>query len=113
MDKKRQNIENYTVFLLDQFFSDKNIASKKMFGGVGFFREGIMFGMIDGGGTLLFKVDETNIKAYKDMGSQPFKSPSKKGSMPYWTVPSEVIEDRDRLNQWAEEAFEIALSNKK
>lgn len=84
-----------------------------MFGGVGFFREGLMFGMIDGGGKLLFKVDDSNLQDYKDNESQPFKSPSKKGNMPYWTVPAAIIEDRDQLNAWADKAFAVALKKQK
>jgi len=105
--------ESFTDFLLDQFSASETVTAKKMFGGVGFFREGLMFGMIDGGGQLLFKVDESNLQDYKDHGSNPFKSPSKKGSMPYWTVPAKVIEDRDQLNAWADKAFAVALKKQK
>ncbi|MGI9544462.1 MAG: TfoX/Sxy family protein, partial [Cyclobacteriaceae bacterium] len=111
--QKKKSKESYTEFLLDQFSDTAAVTAKKMFGGVGFFRESLMFGMIDGSGHLLFKVDESNLQDYKDHGSEPFKSPSKKGSMPYWTVPAEVIEDRHQLNTWADKAFAVALKKQK
>jgi DNA transformation protein len=41
-----------------------------MFGGIGFFKDGLMFGMI-GRGVLRLKIDETNQADYDAAGMQP------------------------------------------
>jgi DNA transformation protein len=64
-----------------------------MFGGIGLFHQGLMFGKI-GGDTFRLKVDEHNKKEYEDREMKPFYSEKKKKGMPYWEVPIEVFEDR-------------------
>jgi len=41
--------ENYIAFIKDQMSEIPNVETKRMFGGLGFFREGTMFAMIGGG----------------------------------------------------------------
>ena len=86
----------------------KNSDAKKMFGGVGLFHNGKMFGML-GGVTFRLKVDDTNRADYEAKGMQPHSSGSKKKGMPYWEVPAEVIEDKEQLKQWAEKAYQAAV----
>jgi DNA transformation protein len=55
--------ETYVRFIQDQLFEFGEIESKKMFGGLGFFKDGMMFGKI-GGETFRLKVDEHNQADY-------------------------------------------------
>ena len=66
---------------------------KRMFGGVGLFRDGLMFGKI-GSDVFRLKVDEHNKAEYEARGMKPFVHPTKKKGMPYWEVPADVVEDR-------------------
>ena len=99
-------------YLQDQLSDIGGVENKKMFGGIGFFKEGLMFGMI-GSDAFRLKVDESNQSDFEAHGMKPHYSESKKKGMPYWEVPAAVIEDKEALTQWANKSFEIALKGKK
>lgn len=101
--------EEYLKFIEDQLSEFGGFETKKMFGGIGFFKEGVMFGKI-GGETFRLKVDETNQKGYEDKGMKPFHSETKKKGMPYWEVPQDVLEDKIELSKWANTSFQVAIS---
>ena len=104
--------EDFLVYVQEQMASVEPFETKKMFGGIGFFKDGIMFGMI-GGGAFRLRVDELTQGDYEERGMTPFRpKPGKKG-MPYWEVPVEVLEDHDELKVWAEKAIETSIRNKK
>jgi len=104
--------EDYLAFVQDQLSEVEDFETKKMFGGIGFFREGIMFGMI-GGGVLRLRVDDTNRSSYEDQGMTNYAP--KKGSkgMPYYEVPQGVLDDKKELANWANDAYEVAVAAKK
>lgn len=99
--------EEYLQFVLDQLSEFGEVEIKRMFGGVGLFKKGLMFGKI-GGDTFRLKVDESNQKEFEEKGMKPFYSAKKKKGMPYWEVPQDVLEDRSELAKWAKKSFEIA-----
>ena len=104
--------EEYRLYILNQLNAFGNVEEKRMFGGVGLFRDGLMFGKI-GGKTLYFKVDDDNRAAYEEAGMKAFHSASKKKGMPYWEVPVDVIKDAKELAKWAEDAYQAAIRAKK
>lgn len=73
-----------------------------MFGGYGIFHEGLMFALI-ADDTLYFKVDESNRDMYEKTKSNPFPH-----GISYWEVPVEIMEDKDRLGEWARISIDIA-----
>jgi len=77
-----------------------DVRSRSMFGGYGIFHEGDMFALISGS-TLYFKVDDTNRAAFEAAGSHRFQS------MPYFSVPAEVLEDGAQLQDWAGAAIAV------
>lgn len=83
-----------------------------MFGGIGFFEDAIMFGMI-GGGVLRFRVDEENQLNYEAKGMEPYRTKPNTKGMPYWEVPVNVLENRDELKIWAEKAIAVSVRKKK
>lgn len=104
--------EDYLLYVQEQMASIDPFETKKMFGGIGFFKDGIMFGMI-GGGVLRLRVDEENKLDYEERGMQAFHpKPNTKG-LPYWEVPVEVLENRDELKVWAEKAIAVSVRLKK
>lgn len=83
-----------------------DVRSRAMFGGYGIFHEGDMFALISGS-SLNFKVDDETRPAYEAAGSQRFKP------MPYYEVPVEVLEDGEKLNEWAGRAVAIGHATAK
>lgn len=104
--------EDLLIYIQDQLSGFGEIEEKKMFGGIGFFKEGIMFAMI-GNNVFRMRVDETNQANFERKGMKPFPSGSKKKGMPYWEVPTEVIEDQIELAKWAQMALDAAIRGKK
>lgn len=99
-------------YILEKLNAMDGIEAKKMFGGVGIFKDGTMFGMIAKNAFRL-RVDETIMPDFEDKGMKPFHDEGKKKGMPYWEVPTEVLDDNDALLIWANKAYQVALSHKK
>lgn len=104
--------QEYLDYILDQLSLFGEVNSRKMFGGIGFFHDGLMFGML-GGDVFRLKVDDNNRVDYEAAGMQQFSSGTKKKGMPYWEVPTEVIEDQVLLKVWADKAYQAAVNAKK
>lgn len=105
--------ETYTQWVIEQLAPLGAVTSKKMFGGVGFFLDGVMFAKLSGDVTLYFRVDDSNRPDYEGSGAEKFHSDSKKKGMPYYVVPAEIIEDSTQLVQWARKAHGVAVVHKK
>lgn len=100
--------DNYLQLVQDQLKGLGEFESKRMFGGVGLFKDGLMFGKI-GSDILYLKVDDSNKADFEKYGMAPFYSEKKKKGMPYWQVPAEIIEDAEALVQWAKKSHGIAV----
>jgi len=100
----------------DLFGDMDNITSKRMFGGYGVYKDGHIFAIITSDGELYFKVDEELKKKFKKHGSKPFVYTGHKNrgpvEMPYWTLPEEIMEDREELTEWVETSTEVSRSSK-
>ncbi|RED99403.1 TfoX/Sxy family protein [Marinoscillum furvescens] len=97
----------YLDYISEQLSGIQDVTTKRMFGGIGFFHAGQMFGMI-GGETFRLKVGEHNQADYEAHGMKPYHSEKKKKGMPYWEVPKVVIDDKEKLTEWAHKAIEAA-----
>lgn len=104
--------QDYAQFVKDQLSEFGEVEFKNMFGGIGIFKDGLMFAKI-GGDKLRLKVDDSNKQQFEDIGMKPFFSEKKKKGMPYWEVPPEVLENRTELAKWAKQSFDIAFKSKK
>jgi DNA transformation protein len=81
---------------------------RPMFGEAGVYREDLLFGMIVND-ALYFRVDDTNRADYEALGIGPLVphwNPTK--PLPYYEVPRAVLEDPDRLQEWANKAVAVA-----
>jgi len=103
--------EDYLNFVIDQLSEFGDFEHKKMFGGVGFFKDGKMFAGIMYGNFCL-KVGDSNLKDFEDRGIANFGSSSKKKGMPYREVPADVFEDKTMLKKWADKAYQEAIKKK-
>lgn len=95
------------------------IEIKRMFGGLGAWRDGLFFALIVDD-LIYFKVDETNRPDYVAAQSEPFSYTVTKGSEKnikiidgLWRIPDEVLEDGDTLIAWAQKAWDVARSKPK
>lgn len=85
-------------------------AIRRMFGGAGLFRDGLMFALI-ADDVLYFKADELSRGEFEAAGSSPFVY-DRKGSdavvMSYWRAPDEDMDDAVALAAWAAKGWEAA-----
>jgi DNA transformation protein len=84
-----------------------DVSSRKMFGGYGIFESSAMFALVNSQGELFLKVDDSNRARFDDAGAKQH------GKMPYFQVPSDVMEDSDALRDWAGVSLVIAHAAKK
>lgn len=77
------------------------VTSRKMFGGVGIFKDGKMFAIVSGT-RLFFKVDDSNRADYEKAASK------KHVPMPYYEVPASVMANAKKLLSWARAAAKVA-----
>ena len=101
-----------TAFLTlveELFASLDGVSFRRMFGGVGIFREGIMFALI-ADDVLYLKADETTLARYEAEGSSPFSYDAKGRTVvtSYWRLPDGVYDEPERFMDLAREAFAVA-----
>jgi DNA transformation protein and related proteins len=105
-------------FIRDLFAPFGPVVVRRMFGGAGIFREGLMFGLVFDGAIFL-RVDQDSIPDFEREGSRPFvytraKSPGKVGraSLSYWRLPERLYDDPEELVVWATRALAIVQRKK-
>ena len=104
----------YADFVLEQLEPLGGAGARRMFGGVGLFRDGLMFGLI-AADTLYLKVDDENRGDYEAAGTGPFlyTREGREIALSYYEAPAELFDDADELSAWARRAFEAAMRAKK
>lgn len=86
------------------------VSNKRMFGGHGFFLDGLMLGLL-AHNTLYLKVDSESIDDFEEQGLEAFAY-NKNGkivSMSYHQAPEEALENIDVMHEWGNKAFAAAL----
>ncbi len=106
--------EEFKVFLADQLTGFDGVQFRRMFGGLGTFRDGLMFGLV-ADDVFYLKADDQNRPTFKanDMGPFTYERAGKPASLSYWEVPPEVLENSDELAEWAAGAWDAARRNAK
>ena len=103
---------SFRDFVLDQLSGVDGLRAQAMFGGVGLYAEDVFFGIL-AADVLFFKVDDTNRRDYETAGSSPFKPYADRAmTMPYYNVPTAVLEDAVALGEWAARAVRVAKTAK-
>jgi len=107
------NPREYTAFIIDTLNDFGPLTTRAMFGGIGLYKDALIFGFVVGE-TLYFKVDNSNRSDYEAYDSSPFTYhlKDKIGTMSYWNVPTDVIEDPDQLTEWAQKAYAVSIQSK-
>ena len=102
-------------FIKEQLQDFGPVSVRRMFGGAGIFRDGLMFALI-ADETLYLKADAVSQGAFEDLNLPPFTYGAKGGKrtvMAYWRAPEACLEDRDEMTAWARRAFDAALRARK
>lgn len=104
--------DEYLDHLRDLLADFGVVEPRRMFGGVGLFRDGAMFGLVMGD-TLYFKVDERSRADFEAAGMAPFSYATKNGSRQigsFFEAPAELFDDPGELAVWARRALDAALA---
>ena len=98
----------FNAFVLDLLGAVQSVTAKRMFGGVGFYADGLFFAIADDD-VLYFRVDDAHRADYESEGMQAFApmGPGTK-SMNYYTVPARLYDDDEELGVWMRRALDAA-----
>jgi len=103
--------DGFISFLKEHLRDFGPVSFRKMFGGGGIYREGLMFGLI-ADDVVFFKADEQTIPDFEAEGLGPFifeMKNGKKSSMSYYRVPERLMDDAHEMAEWAANAFDVAV----
>jgi len=97
-------------YLMDRLAPLGAPSYRFMFGGYGIYLNGSIMGIVVDD-VLMLRADEENRAGYEARGIGPFQPYPEKGmgTMPYYTVPDDVLEDQDVFLEWASRSREAAL----
>lgn len=102
--------KNFHDYIMTDVFSEiSGITSKPMFSGYGIYFYGRIFALIIDG-VIYFKVNENNLNDFLERGSAQFTYKNKNGKevkMPYYSIPEEVMENKEEILDWVKKATRI------
>ncbi len=108
------NDRDFVDYLLELLAPLADITAKRMFGGYGIFRDGLMFGLV-ADATLYFKADTQSQTQFEARDLEPFSylKEGKAMRMSYYRAPEEAIDNSEGMCEWAELAYQAALRAQK
>jgi DNA transformation protein len=115
MSKQSEQARQLVNYYVDQLSGWSLITTRPLFGAVALYRNDHVFAMV-WQGALYFKVDDESSAVYEAAHSQPLGYVSKGEDQvlkSYWEVPADVTEDYEKLQLWAERAYQAALKSEK
>lgn len=103
-------MSEFVEYLHEVFERFGPIRIRKMFGGYGVYREGLMFGLV-AEDILYLKADAGNARHFEEKGLGPFeyRKHGKTIRMSYYQAPDGILDDREQAAIWARRAFAAAL----
>lgn len=104
------NDRDFVNYLLELLTPLEGITAKRMFGGYGIFRNGLMFALVSDN-TLYFKTDNQTSIRFTDRDLEPFifQKKGKEIYTSYYRAPEEVLDESEEMCAWAEVAYQVAL----
>lgn len=98
----------FNAFVLDLLGSVCAVTARRMFGGVGYYADGLFFAIADDD-VLYFRADATSRAYYEAEGMEAFApmGPGTK-SMNYFTLPPRLYDDQEELTVWLRRALDAA-----
>lgn len=107
MGYARNEFVDYVVELMAGWSA---VSARRMFGGFGLYREGVMFALI-ADDELFFKVDSESVGRFERAGSHPFVYARQERAvqLSYWSAPEASLESPAEMMVWCQAAFGAAL----
>lgn len=101
MSKRDKSFHDYVLY--DLLSGVEGITSRPMFSGWGIYKNGKIFAIIIESG-LYLKGDKETGKIFEEDGGEQFeyekKSRPRPVKLPYWSVPEEILENREKFMKW-------------
>ncbi|MCA0425386.1 MAG: TfoX/Sxy family protein [Proteobacteria bacterium] len=92
------------------------VSIRRMFGGKGIYRNGVMFAL-EAGGSVYLKTLPDDVPLFEAAGALPFSferrgkaGPARTMITSYWSLPHTALDDPDELATWARRALAAAES---
>lgn len=103
----------FSDYVLELISGLGRVQAKRMFGGAGLFRDGVMFGLLLND-VVYFRVDDALAVDLKAQGSEPwvYTRNGKPREMAYWRMPETAADDPDEAVAIARRAFAAAVARK-
>jgi DNA transformation protein len=104
--------DKLSTYVLELLAPLGSVLTRRMFGGVGLFHNGTMFGLI-ARDELFLKVGDTNRSQYEAAGEAPFSYETKHGSHTigsYWRCPPDLLDDPEKFQCWVRQAMDAAIA---
>lgn len=103
--------EGFAEYIIEDVLGHiDGISRKVLFSGYGIYLDKVIIGIIIDG-TFYTKVDKELMQKYQKEGCEPFQyeRPNEKiVTMPYVSVPIDVLEDREKISDRIHEAYELS-----
>ena len=99
----------FQAFVLD-LLAPLRPAARRMFGGVGIMRDGVMFALLSND-TMYFRADAQTRPRFQEAGCEPFRYHRAGHEVTiesYYAVPDTLHDQPDALLAWAREALDAA-----
>jgi DNA transformation protein len=103
----------FSDYVLELISGFDRVQARRMFGGAGLFRDGVMFGLLLND-VVYFRVDDALAADLKTQGSVPwvYTRNGKPREMGYWRMPETAADDPDEAVAIARRAFAAAVARK-
>jgi len=103
-------MSEFVEYLQELFREFGDVDARRMFGGYGIYRHGVMFGLV-ADDTLYLKADKETEPLFtaRDLPSFTYKKKGKTVALSYYMAPEEALEDPTELCRWAEQAYGVAM----
>lgn len=102
-------------FVLELFAPMAPVSIRRMFGGAGVFKDGLMFALI-ADDTVFLKADPALRAELEAEGCAPFvwvrPSDGKQVDLGYVSLPTDAMDEPDLATEWGRKAFAVALAAK-
>jgi DNA transformation protein and related proteins len=86
------------------------VSIRRMFGGKGVYRQGLIIA-VEFEGEMLLKADGESAPVFEAAGARPWTydgQPGRPVRMPYWSIPDEAYDDPEAMARWVRLAFEAS-----
>ena len=107
-------MSEYVEYLKEVFCEFGSVEPRRMFGGYGIFRKGLMFGLV-ADDVLYLKADEAIARHFTERELEQFsyEKQGKAFKMSYYMAPEDIFDDPEEAKVWADRSYAAAVRSSK